>query len=92
MLPAQGEAAREILALAGNHCSAKEVIIAIQEAVERIQNYFSDEDDDEDSGLSLVGQLDTLVSLYSSCKPQPQLEIVMYYQLCYSHYSIEAAK
>jgi hypothetical protein len=70
LLPVQGEAVKEIMILVGDYCSAKEIIIAVQEAVERIQSRFSvgvDEEEDEENTLSLVGQLDTLILLYSSC-------------------------
>jgi hypothetical protein len=78
LLPVQGEVAKKIITLAGDNCSAKEVIIVVQEAVERIQGSFSsesDEDEEEGNTLSLVSQLCTLVSLYSSCKFTFQLII-----------------
>jgi hypothetical protein len=73
ILPTQGEAAREIMALVGSNCSAKEVIIAVQEALERIQSSFYSEDDDEEKRISVVGQLDSLISLYASCEFEDQL-------------------
>jgi hypothetical protein len=82
LLPVRGEAAKKIMALAGDNCSAKEIIIAVQEAVERIQNSFSHEsdEDEEENTLSLVDQLCTLISLYSSCKfiYSPQFVVLHY--------------
>jgi hypothetical protein len=71
LLPAQGKSAKQMMSLIGDYCSAKEVVIAVQESVERIQMSLSAEsDEDEEQGkvLSLVGQLDVLIALYSSCK------------------------
>lgn len=73
ILPAHGEAARDIMTLVGNNCSVKEVIIAIQEAVERIQSSLYSEDDDEEERTSFVAQLDSLISLYASCEFEDQL-------------------
>lgn len=71
ILPVQGEAARDIIALVGNNCIAKEVIIAIQEAVEWIHLLYS-EDDDGEMQISLVSQLDSLISLYASSEFRDQ--------------------
>ena len=96
LLPVQGEAVKEIMILVGDYCSAKEIIIAVQEAVERIQislSTQSDEDEEERKGPSLVVQLDILTALYSSCEfPFCTFFNTSHYQLCPSPPSIEPEK
>lgn len=70
LLPVKTPAAKDIIIQIGERCSAKEVVIAVQEAVERLQNTFTAESDDseeEDRVLSPAAQLNTLISLYSLC-------------------------
>lgn len=77
ILSSRDPAAKDIIALIGEHSSAKEVIIAVQEATERLESTMSkrlddidDEDDDdvEEKYLAPSSQLVSLVSLYSTCK------------------------
>jgi hypothetical protein len=68
LLSETSQAAHDIIALVGECGNAKEVIIAAQEAVERISSIASssdtakDDDDDDD----LPSQLIRLIDLYSS--------------------------
>lgn len=69
LLSTRDPAAREMITLIGDYSSAKEVIIAVQESVERIETSLSaesDEDEEQKEERSLVDQLDILISLYSS--------------------------
>lgn len=72
LVPVGNEAARDILALAGECSSAKEVVVAVQESVERVEAMLSagsDEDDAEtDARRSPASQLDVLISLYTACE------------------------
>jgi len=52
-------------------CSAsKEVVIAVQEAIEHMESSFDEDEVDDEKNLSpsLPGQLITLVGLYASCE------------------------
>ncbi|RDB27543.1 hypothetical protein Hypma_003813 [Hypsizygus marmoreus] len=81
LLPRKDPSAKDILALIGECCPAKEVIIAVQEAIEQLEiSYDKDEEDengdDDDTALndlSRPGQLVTLVEVYSSCIPRLKL-------------------
>ncbi|KAF8067892.1 hypothetical protein FPV67DRAFT_1163310 [Lyophyllum atratum] len=71
-------AAREMLSLVGECGSAKEVVMAVQEAVERLASVCEGDDEDEDdagdgSTLSYPSQLTILVELYSACLPRLKL-------------------
>lgn len=56
----------------------KEVLIAVQEAIERLESAYEDEDGDEDDGkdASVPDELVTLIELYSSCA-SPRLVSVL---------------
>ncbi|KZP23532.1 hypothetical protein FIBSPDRAFT_1042955 [Athelia psychrophila] len=77
LVPVGNEAARDILALAGECSSAKEVVVAVQESVERVEAMLSagsDEDDAEtDARRSPASQLDVLISLYTASIPRMKL-------------------
>lgn len=69
LLPAKGLDAKNIMALVSECGSAKQVIISVQEAIERLQNQIiseGEEAEETETDLSLVGQLDMLISLYAS--------------------------
>jgi hypothetical protein len=84
LLPCNDPAARDILTVIGECGSAKEVVMAIQEAVEQLERLLdsdeavvdNDADDEEEctslegkSGLnSPITQLTILIDLYGSCK------------------------
>lgn len=72
LVPVKNGAAGDILALVGECCSAKEVIVAVQESVERVgvmMSTGSDEDEAEnDARRSPASQLGALISLYTSCE------------------------
>jgi uncharacterized protein YoaH (UPF0181 family) len=90
LLTTQDEAVKEIMDLIANSCSTKEIVIAVQEAVERIQNDFAsgwDEDEGQESGMSLVVQLGTLIFLYSSCEFNFSSEIINSPSGCCNSYS-----
>lgn len=57
--------------MVARHCSAKEVVIAAQEVVERLRTDPADEVDDEPESVSLVVQLTRLVSLLAKGNLQP---------------------
>lgn len=84
LLPCNDPAARDIMAVVGECGSAKEVVMAVQEAVEQLERLldsFGDDDaqqsDDKEERTSLEGkfklnspttQLTILIELYGSCK------------------------
>ncbi|GLB39205.1 putative uncharacterised protein family, YAP/Alf4/glomulin [Lyophyllum shimeji] len=75
LLPLRDPAAKEVLALMGECSSAKEVVMAIQEAIERMRAAYEGEDEDEVGRgdqwtLSYPSQLTILVELYSACLPR----------------------
>lgn len=73
-MQSQNQAARNIIALMSECSSAKEVLIAAQEAVERVESSLSFESDDQDDtevedqheNLPLPSQLVILVAMYAS--------------------------
>lgn len=77
LLPIKSASTKSVVIHIGKCCSAKEVVIAVQECVERLQNKLAaddsgsdesqEEDDFNDNVLSPAAQLDTLISLYASC-------------------------
>ena len=72
LLPLGDASAKDILALLGACAPAKEVIIAVQEGMERLERAYADEsdeedDDDETKTLSVPAQLNVLIGLYASC-------------------------
>lgn len=68
LLPSKHAGAQNIISLLGECCSAKEVVIAVQEAVERLQMSLSTESDEEEEEdvQSYAVMLGILISLYSS--------------------------
>jgi len=48
LVPCRDEAAKRIMTLISENCSAKEVVITVQEAVERLETVLSSESDDDD--------------------------------------------
>lgn len=90
-------AARNILALTGECSSAKEVVVAVQEAIERVEAGMSqDSDEDEpakDERSSLANQLDVLISLYRACKSKLHChEHFFRYNASFSYTSTQATK
>ncbi|KAF8636997.1 hypothetical protein AX17_003110 [Amanita inopinata Kibby_2008] len=68
LLPSKDPAAREITSLLSECSPAKEVVMAVQEAVERIEHL---EHQDDDAGhLSPQAQLITLIDVYASAIPR----------------------
>jgi len=67
LLPERDQAAKDILALVGECGNAKEVVIATQEAIERIESILDSEDDDLEASGTQSSQLIMLIDLYSSC-------------------------
>ncbi|KAG6844141.1 hypothetical protein H0H87_009484 [Tephrocybe sp. NHM501043] len=68
LLPCKDPAAREILSFIGECGSAKETLMAIQEAAERLISSIDKEDEDGDiTPLSFPSQLVILVDLYTAC-------------------------
>ncbi|KAF9491717.1 hypothetical protein BDN71DRAFT_1433725 [Pleurotus eryngii] len=65
--------AHDILLLMGQHSSSKELLIVIQEAVERLQGSIQSESDFTDQPSPTI-QLAVLVKLYSLCEPSSVLE------------------
>ncbi|KAF7984425.1 hypothetical protein HWV62_14488 [Athelia sp. TMB] len=70
-------AARDILALTGECSSAKEVVVAVQESIERITAVIQDDAEeielDKADQRSPAGQLGVLISLYASSIPRIKL-------------------
>ncbi|KAG6812527.1 hypothetical protein H0H92_002418 [Tricholoma furcatifolium] len=78
LLPCKDPAAGEILSSISECGSAKEVVMAIQEAVEHcVSTTIGDDEDESDESdapkLSITSQLMTLVDLYSACIPRLKL-------------------
>jgi hypothetical protein len=83
LLPERDQAAKDILALVGRYCNAKEVIIATQEASERIRAIDTPDlgDDKSDKRQSLPSQLVSLADLYSSCEINVLIEGLQFHSL-----------
>ncbi|KAF9482730.1 hypothetical protein BDN70DRAFT_892362 [Pholiota conissans] len=85
LLPYNDPAARNIISVIGECGSAKEVVMAVQEAVERLQRTLETEKDEEEAEeetkategaaktTTPVGQLLILVGLYASAVPRMKL-------------------
>ncbi|KAF8872735.1 hypothetical protein BD779DRAFT_1679562 [Infundibulicybe gibba] len=73
LVPSRDPGARDILSLIGECCSAKEVVMAVQETIERLGSATDSEDDDEAVALPLSSQLATCVELYTSSIPRLKL-------------------
>ena len=71
LLPCKDSSAQDIFGLLGEHGPAKEVAIAVQEAIEHLEALHDesrgDENDGDDSIRSTPAQLTTLIQLYASC-------------------------
>lgn len=66
LLSCNRDGSDDLLALLGECGSPKEIIIAAQEAVERFDRPFDDEDTSGE-GLTPAAQLGRLMALYASC-------------------------
>jgi hypothetical protein len=66
LLPEKEQAARDILSLVGECGNAKEVIIGIQEGVERLES--AELDEDKEKFATYPSQLIVLIALYESCE------------------------
>jgi hypothetical protein len=90
-LPCKDPAAKEILTLIGKYSSSKEVVMAVQEAVERLETCLNEDDEDEKSDakiLSLPLQLIIVVELYASCRfPFVTLKLANRY-ICFQLYLV----
>ncbi|KAJ6510556.1 hypothetical protein C8R45DRAFT_964498 [Mycena sanguinolenta] len=74
LLPSRQPAAKSLIALIGECGNAKEVMIAVQEILERVQSALDEEDDTDDSvNESPSGQLISLIHLYTSAIPRLKL-------------------
>ena len=82
LLSCDDPAAGDLLSLIGECCSAKEVVIAVQEAVERLEVSFNPDDDGieeveqkspQQAASSPVFCLSILTGLYAACEPFPLL-------------------
>ena len=88
LLPCDDIEARNIIALIGNCCSAREVVMTVQEAMEHLERTLGKEDDNEDDDekgvakdgdvlhcgkrSSAIVQLLIVIDLYSSGESQNQ--------------------
>ncbi|KAH9962263.1 hypothetical protein BC827DRAFT_1341469 [Russula dissimulans] len=72
LLPCPRDGTDGLLALIGHHCSAKEVVIAVQEVIESLKTESGEESDDESESESvrLVVQLLRLLSLLTKTFPR----------------------
>lgn len=77
LLSCDAPAAGDLLSLIGEFCSAKEVVIAVQEAVERLEASFNSDDDEfeevgqkvpQQAPSSPVARLSILTRLYAACE------------------------
>ncbi|KAF7361379.1 hypothetical protein MSAN_01170700 [Mycena sanguinolenta] len=75
LLPSRQPAAKSLIALIGECGNAKEVMIAVQEILERVQSALDEEEDDTDESVneSPSGQLISLIHLYTSAIPRLKL-------------------
>jgi hypothetical protein len=67
LLPSRQLAAKNLISLIGECGNAKEVVIAVQEALERVDSALNEEDDpDDNNSESPSDQLISLIHLYNS--------------------------
>ncbi|KAI0944793.1 hypothetical protein AcW1_001644 [Taiwanofungus camphoratus] len=71
LLPCADEGAAQLINMMGQHCSAKEVVMAVQESVEMIQHASQSEESEEDhendrEDLSVLRQMDRMLRLYAA--------------------------
>ncbi|KAK0503674.1 hypothetical protein EDD18DRAFT_472592 [Armillaria luteobubalina] len=69
LLGSSDKAASDILNLMGRCCNAKEIVIGVQEAVERLEHLLASVDLDDEQ-VQLNGQLLTLVRMYAAAIPR----------------------
>ncbi|KAJ7603574.1 hypothetical protein FB45DRAFT_960179 [Roridomyces roridus] len=72
LVPCSQPAAKSLITLVGEQGSAKEVVIAAQEILERVNDSLDAEDDDDEDGAleSPSNQLISLICLYNSAIPR----------------------
>lgn len=71
LLPCSRDGTDDLLTLIARHCSAKEIIIAAQEAIERLKADLSEEESDgESESVPLAVQLIRLLSLFAKAFPR----------------------
>ena len=69
LLPCNDPTAQDIMAVVGECGSAKEVVMAVQEAIEQLERLLTSDEAVGDSELnSPTTQLTILIDLYGSCK------------------------
>ena len=71
MVPAPRDGVDELIGLMSTECSAKEVVMAVEEIVETLNRTLKtgeDEDDSDPLRLSPARQLVRLLDTYSACK------------------------
>ncbi|KIL56923.1 hypothetical protein M378DRAFT_188495 [Amanita muscaria Koide BX008] len=73
LLPSGDPASRSIIRLLGIYSPAKEVIMAVQEALERLECFGGHVDDNEQSHSSPQDQLILLIGVYASAIPRLKL-------------------
>ncbi|KAJ7302364.1 hypothetical protein DFH08DRAFT_905432 [Mycena albidolilacea] len=75
LLPSRQLAAKNLISLIGECGNAKEVVIAVQEALERVDSALNEEEDDPDdsNSESPSDQLISLIHLYNSAIPRLKL-------------------
>ncbi|KAJ7152650.1 hypothetical protein C8R43DRAFT_1127108 [Mycena crocata] len=74
LLPCPQAPAKNLTSLVGEHGTAKEVVIAVQEVLERISiSLEMEEEDDETTNASLSDQLISIILLYNSAIPRLKL-------------------
>ncbi|KAH9985665.1 hypothetical protein BJV74DRAFT_554635 [Russula compacta] len=70
LLPCPRDGTDELLALIARHCSAKEIVMVVQEVVERFRTDLTEESDDESESAPLIVQLIRLLSLLTKAIPR----------------------
>ena len=70
LLPCNNPAARDIISLIGECGPAKEIVMTVQEAVERLEHSLErEEEEEEPESTSPIDQLLILIDLYASGEP-----------------------
>ncbi|KAJ6608302.1 hypothetical protein B0H10DRAFT_1996587 [Mycena sp. CBHHK59/15] len=75
LLPSRADAAKELISYIGEHGSPKEIVIAVQEVLERVESAFNVEagDGEEANTASPPDQLISLILLYNLAIPRLKL-------------------
>ncbi|KAF7328900.1 hypothetical protein MVEN_02519700 [Mycena venus] len=75
LIPSRQPAAKNLISLVGECASAKEVVIAVQEILERLESALNEEEDDTEDSISEdpSEQLISLIRLYNSAIPRLKL-------------------